>query len=506
MKQPLETSQVTTHPASPLRFSRRRFLTSALATGALVSHPFAVAKARQRTAQAVSLQPEIESLVRVLEDTPRERLLEDVGQRIRQGLDYRALLAALLLAGVRNIQPRPVGFKFHAVMVVYSVHLASQSAPASDRWLPIFWALDYFKSAQAADAYQGDWTMGPVDTANIPPARQTRPAFIQAMESWDEAAADTAIAGLSRTAKPQDFFDLLCRYGARDFRDIGHKAIFVANAWRTLPTIGWAHAEPVLRSLAYALLAHGGSDDAGLHAFQQNQRRVASIRTDWLSGQAHAAAVTDLLQTLRQASPDDASDAVVEQLNRGVAPQSIWDALFNAAAELMMRQPGIMAIHAVTTTNALHMAFRTVTDDSTRRLLLLQNAAFIPMFRGQPKTQPATPIDQMEPGALAQTGPSAIDEIFADIARHPDRAARKTLTYLQRQQPPQAFMDAARHELVRKGNNAHDYKFTSAVLEDYAHVSPAWRDRYLAASIFNLYGSEHAGNPLVERIRAALQG
>ena len=46
------------------------------------------------------------------------------------------------------------------------------------------------------------------------------------------------------------------RYGARDFRDIGHKAIYVANAWRTLQTIGWQHAEPVLRSLAYALLDH----------------------------------------------------------------------------------------------------------------------------------------------------------------------------------------------------------------------------------------------------------
>jgi hypothetical protein len=34
------------------------------------------------------------------------------------------VLAALLLAGVRNIQPRPVGFKFHAVLVVNSAHLA----------------------------------------------------------------------------------------------------------------------------------------------------------------------------------------------------------------------------------------------------------------------------------------------------------------------------------------------------------------------------------------------
>ena len=33
-----------------------------------------------------------------------------------------------------------------------------------------------------------------------------------------------------------------------------HKAIYVANSYRTLGCIGQQHAEPVLRSLAYALL------------------------------------------------------------------------------------------------------------------------------------------------------------------------------------------------------------------------------------------------------------
>jgi len=40
-------------------------------------------------------------LVRLLEDTPRARVLEEVGARLRRGLSYRELLAALLLAGVR---------------------------------------------------------------------------------------------------------------------------------------------------------------------------------------------------------------------------------------------------------------------------------------------------------------------------------------------------------------------------------------------------------------------
>ena len=39
--------------------------------------------------------------------TPRDRLLEEVADRIHKGLSYREVLAALLLAGVRNVQPRP---------------------------------------------------------------------------------------------------------------------------------------------------------------------------------------------------------------------------------------------------------------------------------------------------------------------------------------------------------------------------------------------------------------
>src|SRR6266566_4439079 len=157
----------------------------------------------------VRFGPEVEPLVRFLEDTPRERLLEEVGTKIKRGLSYRDLLAALLLAGVRNIQPRPVGFKFHAVLVVNSAHIASLSSPDSERWLPIFWALDYFKASQAADVKEGDWTMRPVDELKVPTAEKAKQAFIDALENWDEAAADAAVSGLVRSASAHEIFELL---------------------------------------------------------------------------------------------------------------------------------------------------------------------------------------------------------------------------------------------------------------------------------------------------------
>src|SRR5207253_2674369 len=151
--------------------------------------------------KVVRLQPELEPLVRLLEETARDRLLEELAARIKKGLSYREVLAALLLAGVRNVQPRPgVGHKFHAVLVVNSAHLASLGSPDTDRWLPIFWALDYFKSSQAQDIREGNWTMGPVDESAVPPSRKARAARTAAMDDWHDSAADAAVAGLTRTA------------------------------------------------------------------------------------------------------------------------------------------------------------------------------------------------------------------------------------------------------------------------------------------------------------------
>ncbi len=512
-----------------MRTDRRRFLGASAAGVAMAGLGDLGFLARLRPVSAdeakldpkvVRLRPEIEPIVRLLEDTPRERLLEEVAARIKKGLSYQEVLAALLLAGVRNVQPRPhVGFKFHAVLVVNSAHLASLGSPDSDRWLPIFWALDYFKSAQAQDVKEGNWTMGPVDEKAVPPAGRAREAFIAAMDRWDEAAADAAVAGLARTAGSDEIYELFVRYGARDFRDIGHKAIYVANSWRTLNCIGWQHAEPILRSLAYALLQHEGAnpadrDDAADRPGRRNAILAARIREGWYAGQPDPKAAEDLLSTLRTGSDEDASRQVVELLNRGVAPQSIWDALFDGAGELLLRQPGIVALHASTTTNAMHYAYQATGDDLTRRMLLLQNAAFLTMFRNAlgRKAREAR-IDQLEPAEMsasrangkdaAHAASAAVEAVFGS-GGDKMAAARQALAYLQAGHEPEPLIHAARRLVFLKGDDAHDYKFSSAVLEDYYHASPRFRERYLAASMLLLPGASDRDNGLVKRIRAAM--
>jgi hypothetical protein len=465
--------------------------------------------------EKVQFGNEIEPLVRLIEDTPRSQLLEKVAGRLRGGLDYQSLLAGLLLAGVRSIKPRPVGFKFHAVLVVNSAHLASLGAPAGERWLPLFWALDNFKESQAQNKREsGGWVMPPVEEGKLPAATHAKERFREAMDDWSEEGADRAIVPFVRSAGATEVIEEFWRYGSRDFRDIGHKAIYTANSWRALQTIGWQHAEPVMRSLAFALLEHEGGNPAKRDAeadrpWRDNLKRVGKIRADWRHGKVRPEAAAELLATMRTAGHADACDKVVELLNKGIDPRSVWDGIFLTAAELLMRKPDIIGVHCVTSVNALYYGFLTSGNDETRRLLMLQAPAFLALFHkrmiGAADFNKELRIDRLEKAELKATGAQAIEEIFADVRRKPEEAARKTLALLDTKNPPaRPLITAARRLIFNKGTNAHDYKYSSAALEDYYHASRAWRPRYLAACTFWLRGSSDQDNALIRRAKAAL--
>lgn len=456
----------------------------------------------------VRLGDDIEPTVRMMEETPRERVLEEVATRIRAGLSYRQVLAALLLAGVRDVQPRPqVGFKFHAVLVINSAHLASLDSPESDRWLPIFWAIDRFKSAQAETSKTSGWRMSAVDEAKVPDASKARQAFASAMDAWDEQAADTAAAAMARSVSRDECFELFARYGCRDFRDIGHKAIFVSNSFRTLSAIGWQHAEPVLRSLAYALLQHDGanpstSDNPADRPGRQNAELLKKIQPGWQNGKPSSEATAHLLSTFRTGSAEDCPAAIVQALNDGIAIQSIWDAILAASGELLMRKTNILTLHSVTSSNALRFAFETAASDEARLMLLLQNSAFLPLFRQAVGKMGTVEVDEFKP---AETDDKrTVDDIFSTATHDRMGAAQMALEYLGRTHSARELITAARRLVFLKGNDAHDYKFSSAVLEDYYHVSPKWRNRYLASSLFYLPSGGAPDTPLLGRMRAAL--
>lgn len=494
-----------------LALDRRDFLkdlggslvTGAAAWQALQAIVPARAEDAKVTPSVVQYRPEMEEVVRWIEKTPRERILEEAIERLKKGLPYRHLVGGVFLAGIRNIKPRPVGFKFHAVMAISAAHQLSLDAPQADRLLPFFWALDTFKSSQAQDIKEGDWALAPVKESAIPSPSRARQRFVEAMDRWDDEAADSAVAGLCRSAGAAEVMELLWTYGIRDQQNIGHKAIFTAHSFRTLELIGWEHAEPVLRSLVFGLLNGGKSDSAA--PFDHSKLLMTQVRPDWAAGKPDPGATTALLHALRQVNSKDAATLVVEQLNKGVSANSLWDAILLAGSELLMRKAAIVTLHATTACNSLFYTYRQSGHDATRLISLLQAASWITMFRDGARSRDGLPdkphIDEF---AATDTPPADVAAIFDGLKQNRTNAAAQTLAYARAGGSSTNFFDAARHLILTKGTDAHDFKFAVSALEDFQHASPNVRPQLLAASVFYLKGTHDGDSPLLQRVRGAL--
>jgi hypothetical protein len=496
--------------------TRRDFLKSSAEAGLLlgcVTPQALAALAPQERGQAkvtpdlVRFTPDVEPIVRLIEETPREKCFDMMVEQLRCGLPYRNFLAALFLAGVRDVKPHPVGFKFHCVLAIHSANQLSLDAVSEDRLLPLFWALDQFKGSQN-DRRQGNYHM-PKLTGTLPSPEKAADEFHAAMQAWDEERANRAVAAFVRSRGADEVVEAMFRYGARDFRDIGHKGIFVANSWRTLQTIGWRHAEPTMRSLVMALLdvgrdGAGESHDDGdyLKNVERAQRALPRLPATWTGPGHDDAATRDLLEAMRTASVGDVCDRLLTQLESGkTEAQGAWDAVHLASGELIMKQPKIQGIHAVTSTNALHYAFRTAANPETRLLLLLHGVAWMARFRESMQSGGFRPvkITELPVETVSEDPARGAAEVLELIGPNTPTAAARAFALAKKHPEPEAYTKMARRLIFRKGTDAHHYKYAAAVFEDYDLVSPQWRPHMLATSVYYLRGSNDPDSKLMTR-------
>jgi hypothetical protein len=498
--------------------NRRRFVSSASAALTLASFAGPNGLLRSVAAseihlpsQAIQFSDEVEPLVRWLETTPREKVVAGFVEKIQSGVPYHRLLASVFLAGIRNVQPRPnVGFKFHTVLVVHAAHQASLAASNRDRWLPLLWAADYFKRAQDDDAKQGDWIMQSPANVETMSSSNAIQGLENAFDRWDVESADHYATAVARNCTHGQLLDLFAKYGCRDFRDIGHKAIYVAGAFRLLDTIGREHTEPIVRSLAYALLNYGtgtspaDQDLAPDRPGKENWERSQLMSENWMTSKTSDEHTSSILKSLREGGESDVCLHIHQELHRDLNWQSAYDALFVASSELVLRQNGIVPLHAVTSTNAIHYLFRTVKDERLRWWLLLQNYAFVCLLRDAANSRDS--LRKLEIGELAKPNdnPGNIDSIFKNLGQDKDLASRQLFTYLEKSESPTEFFSTARNYVFSKGDDSHDYKFSSAILEDYSNVSRPWRNLYLAGCSQMLSGESAADTQLFRKVRELL--
>jgi hypothetical protein len=485
--------------------NRRNFIQAAGGISLSVAGQFCIGDADNPAVELLSL----------LEDSPRERLPRRLADRIHKGLRYEDLLVALSWAAVRNVQPYPdVGYKYHSVMVLRSIDSTTRHLPSDEKWLPIVWATDYFKHTQAEERATSGWRLPTRHRVEASTAEVARRALVTALDRWDRDAADAAVVNYVPVASPDEIFAVLFPYGSRDLRAIGHKAIAVSNAHSLITSLGDAHALPILRSTVAALANFDAGPNPASHDLEPdrpwrlNQKRLREIPPLPRPGSDDLGARTELRAALYRVSAEDAGAVVVDLLRRGVSPDAIWQALFATATELYMRDPSIVSLHAQTTANAMHYAYRVCDHEAVRQLTLLQCAAFIAMFRSLGgATLPGFSLDALEPQPLDHRGADAVEEIGSEVtAGRRLQAAGKALGYLEGGGDAEALITKTRQYLVNNAAEPHDYKFTEAMIDNRSHFADsAWRRRFLSVGVAQCKVAAERPSPIVAEMRELLR-
>jgi hypothetical protein len=479
--------------------------------------------------QKVRFGPDIEPLVRLIEETPRSRCVLALIEELQHGLPYERFMAGVFFAGIRKLNSN------HDVYKIQPVHQVSMELRPEERLLPLFWALDGFKQRQE------DFPTPPLTelTGPMPAPERAAAELAAAFDRADLDAAERAVVVLARNLGAGQTMELLWPYGCRNGVWGGHAAIVVSSCFRALGIVGWHHAEPVLRFVvrdAYSLGGNGKLDPFYLPNTARVDRHVEKLPASWVAGNGEGAATLELFGLLRAGKPDQACELAVNQLMRGAGAQTVWDAVHLAAAELMIRHVsgwGLASrpLHSNTSAAALHYAFMTSRSARTRLLALLQAVA----WTGD-KTKSELSENSLRDIAITELAPPlaplpaaadlAVAEIFSLLpSRHyewdrmkgavlaygnradADLASRKVFVLAkERPQAVPLFVKAAQSWLCQKASgDAHDYKYPAAIFETAGSVSPRWQPHLLAASVHFLHGKQSPDHTVVLQSREALR-
>lgn len=548
--------------------TRRQFISKAAGAGSLIGlgewaalMPFSPLHAAdaQVTPDLVRFTPDIEPIVRLIEETPRAECPAMMLTQLRKRLPYRHFLAALYLANIRT------GMVDHPLAVLHSINQLALDLPVEERLLPAFWAMDSFKVHQG-DGKNPQYTPKlKMPGSRLPTADAAEREFRAGMKAYDVERVDRAVTILVRTQGASRIAELFWHYGARDWFFIGHQAIWAVNCWRPLESVGWQHAEPILRVVATNIL--GDEKDLKWQPYESNMERVRKavpdLPADWAQSGGDAGFVRELLALWREStavprseSPrkgefpggvdsritshaikkrEEACDLVARRLVEGkIKAGAVWDAIHLAAGEMMMcSQKGPEPGHSYTASNALHYAFAASGDTANRLLALLQALGWLFHFRENMADKgwliEPVQITEMSGGEVADDADAAAQEILAHLSfgaggaatadpipgfrglKHNKQlwrqeAASKGFAFAQKFANAQPLVRSAFRLLPLKADwDPHRVKFPIAAWENCGWVSPEWRPHMVAAACHVFLGADALDTDLARQVREAVQ-
>jgi hypothetical protein len=441
----------------------------------------------------------LEPLADLMEQTPADKLLPMLVEKIKSGADLRQLVAGAALANARTFGGQDYD-GYHAIMALAPSFQMSEELSDKERALPVLKVLyrntDHI---QKSDGCHHE-AMHPIDPSTLSAGSADPTSLVEAMRHQDLQAAERLFAARVRGSLPEAYDDL--QYLIQD-NDNVHRVVLAWRAWVLLDFTGKEYAHTLLRqSVRYCVQEEASVrkykladplrtllpkllDQHGLLARKLGERPAADR------------AVEALAMTIYGSGKAKAAEAAAAALAEGMAPESVGEAISLAANRLVLCDPGrrqadtpakpkgsvhgaSVGVHASDSANAWRNIAR-VANHRNQVASLIVGAYHTAGQSGGQLAHPY-PID----GDLEKIRTLSADALLAETdsaikAGDQPRATALIARYGELGRSARPVFDLLLRYAISEDGALHAEKYYRTVTEEFAATRPSFRWRQVAA-------------------------
>ncbi len=440
----------------------------------------------------------MEPLVALMQETPVNRLLPAVVERMKGGTDLRQMVAAAALANARTFGGQDYD-GYHAIMALAPAYAMSRELPEGQAALPVLKVLYRNTNHIQEKGGPSHEALHMLESASPSAGESGAEALREATRRHDLAAAERTFAVLVQGPLDVAYNDL--QYVVQDNINV-HRVVLAWRSWALLDFTGKEHAHTLLRqSVRFCVDEENNARKNGGEALRALLPKL--LERDGLAKRAPGDRqpgddwIERMSQTIYSARREQAAEAVAEALREGVAPEAIGEAISLAANQLVLHDPGrrkeegvgkpigsvhgaSVGVHASDAANA----WRNIARVSNRRNVVASLIVGAYHTAGQsgglnpqpyPFAEHREKVVSVEPTALLPEADTAIR------AGDQARACALVHRYGELGLPSRPVFDLLLGYAISEDGALHAEKYYRTVTEEFAATRPAFRWRQLAA-------------------------
>jgi hypothetical protein len=444
----------------------------------------------------------LEALVCLMQETPADKLLPILAERLRQGTESAQLVAAAALANARTFGGEDY-IGFHTLMALAPAYRMAQQMPEGQRALPVFKVLHRNTRRIQEQGGRKNEVLRPVQAAAVPEGRVPGEVLLEAVRRKDIKSAEATFAGIANRSADEAFNQLLL--AVQDAQEV-HRIVLPYRAWDLLDLVGKEHAHTLLRQSVHFCVKSESPRYSGYFATARallpkllDQYKL--VEKPLGRKPAEDGWIHQLSLTIFKGPPEQAAEAAASALAEGFAPEAVGEAIALAANELVLRDNGrptndaqankpagsvhgdSIGVHACDSANAWRNIARVSNARNTVACLILgayqaskdrldRNGDFL-NWEPYPRADARERVKGKSPDAL-------LDELGAAVRAKDQGLASAVVQRLgELSQSQDRIFRALLSFNVSEDGALHAEKFYSTVSEEFASARPAFRWRHL---------------------------